>query len=90
MRDEVNRTHGLGWLLVGGVIATAFWWWRQGGTLGGRHVPVSLRELRGTLAAALDERGRTWGERFGQRTHTWSERLRTNGRSKRIPVDGAD
>ncbi len=90
MRDEGSRTSGFGWMLLGGVIATAFWWWRQGGTLVGRRFPASLREVRGTLAGLIDEQGHAWGERFSQRTHTWSERLRTNGQSKRIPVEGTD
>ncbi|MBC7541820.1 MAG: hypothetical protein H7338_03735 [Candidatus Sericytochromatia bacterium] len=90
MDETDDGVHRLRWLVLGGMMATAFWLWRQRGTLAGRHVPVSVRELRGSLATLIDDRGRRWGEKLSERTHTWSERLRTNGHSRRIPVEGTE
>jgi hypothetical protein len=87
---DTGRVHPFGWVILGGLAATAFWWWRHGGNLGGRHLPTSVHELRGNLATLIDDRGRNWGEKLSARTHLWSERLRTNGQSKRIRVEGGD
>lgn len=87
---HAGRSHPIGWMIVGGLATSAFWWWRQGGTLGGRRLPTTVHELRGSLAGLIDDRGRKWGEKLSARTHMWSERLRTDGQSKRIRVEGSD
>jgi hypothetical protein len=77
----------LGWLMLGGILASAWWWYRGGGS---RDLPATMQQWRGKLASVLDEQGRHLGERLTSRTHTWSERLKPNGQSKRIPVEGSD
>jgi hypothetical protein len=87
MSEHEGGGDKLGWLMLGGILASAFWWW-QSRSQG--QLPVRLRHWRGRLAAVIDEQGRHIGEGLAHQTHAWSERLKPNGQSKRIPVDGQE
>jgi len=87
MRERERAGEGIGWLLLGGLLASAYWWWQGGGN---RNLPASMQHWRRRLADVLDEQGRHLGEGLTSRTHAWSERLKPNGQSKRIPVEGHD
>jgi hypothetical protein len=87
MSERESGGDKLGWLLLGGLVASAFWWWRSGGS---RTMPGNMSQWRDRLASTLDEQGRHLGETLTTRTHAWSERLKPNGQSKRIPVEGND
>lgn len=85
MSDRGRSGGGFGWFLLGGLLASAYWWWQ-----GDRPLPATLQHWRRRLADVLDDQGRQLGEGLTHRTHAWSERLKPNGKSKRIPVDGTD
>jgi hypothetical protein len=87
MTERESDGGKLGWLLLGGILASAWWWYRGGGST---RLPASVRQWRGQLATLLDEQGRHLGERLSSRTHTWSERLKPNGQSRRIPIEGPE
>lgn len=81
--------HRIRWIAIG-VIATLVWQrYQSTGRMGWKLQPL-LVELRRWLADMLDNRGHRLGQMVEGRTHAWSERLRTNGKAKRIPIEGTD
>jgi len=89
VRPEEGRMHRIRWMIVGALGLLAVQRYRKTGTFS-MDLRGALAQARTWMAELVDRKGHTLGELVTGRSHALSERLRTNGQAKRIPVNGGE